>query len=910
MSNRQNIVIYFYLFFVAFSCLAQSQHPRLLFDQEDIPGIWKKINENPVLLRYYEDLRDDAYDNRAKAFYNNRYDMHYASDMAFVYLVDTKYPYRNELKDYAISSLTPMYKHAMNKIKARKQISWPLSVCSTVFHITLVYDLLYSELSFQEKRQIAKQIKTILDGMEASGKITLNYANNWEMHLAAALGIGVITIKGDSLDDATVFTENLAAPYIDMVNEWIQISDKGMFATDGSSFEGAKYAVFGAPPMVAYYEVLRRDGGDDLFQNSNLKRLHEWLISELLPAEARHKSISKSLFDFNPINSSFNWKINIGDHYATASTWIVTHAVLGGIYRSEPTAGAATWLFEHHLGILLDYTDSVDFDKAPTNYFGTSNILVFIKYASNARHPDSIEGFPRTRFFLGRGLIVRDGYAPNGTLFTFETNYNYNPETGKPHCRHDEDDNNSFTFFAYGRRWVIDCAQLSEESKFHNTVLIDGYHQPYCDRSNYQITNWYDYHNSNDMYYIISDITDAWKKKIHLDPPFCSSWCNGIGAEVYYTKSSLYPDWSKLFSSLNRYRRHAQFIQKEGGLPPYIIIYDDIKVEGLYHDYTFLLHTGSGNTVGNFDSDLNKVRIKSSDCIMDVYVSSVDVALDFSTQIVKPGFADPHECLMFTARAINPRFHAVLVPSGNSESAVSDLSYNDLCGQGSLAKIQFSSGSQNVTDYSLFSYQKSLNYKGFALEGYSVSSSYEVPGIMGYCRRDEAAGEITDIFLSRGSYLKIEGEELVNIAGRTARVILNDDEINIYKVNPTSGRYSYKIYGKDVSQLKINEVAHPFQNFNDYNYIKSTNLITNYDITVIDSSKIKISWYCPERHDMKIYYWDSRTPNKIYTQISPGRDRGNSFLYIELGNPEGWCFKLEGIMHVDKFIDLTNTLTF
>lgn len=906
------IIIYCALFLsISFlSGFARSQHPRLLFDQEDISDIWKKINENPVLLRYYEDLKNDAYDNRAKSFYNNRYNMHYASDMAFVYLIDKEYPYRNELKDYAISSLTPMYKHAMNKLKTRKPISWPLSVCSAVFNITLVYDLLYSELTSQEESQIATQIKTILDGMEASGKIKLNYANNWEMHLAAALGIGVITIKGDSLTDGTVFTGDLAVPYIDMVNEWIQISDKGMFATDGSSFEGAKYAVFGAAPMVAYYEVLRRDGGDDLFKNSNLKRLHEWLISELLPAEARHKSISESLFDFNPINSSFNWKKNIGDHYATASTWIVTHAVLGGIYRSEPTAGAATWLFEHHLDILLDYTDSVDFDKAPTNYFGMSNILAFIKYANNAQHPDSIEEFPRTRFFLGRGLIVRDGYAPRGTLFTFETNYNYNPETGKPHCRHDEDDNNSFTFFAYGRRWIIDCAQLSEESKFHNTVLIDGYHQPYCNKSNYQITNWYDYHNNNDMYYIISDITDAWKKKIHLDKPFCPSWCNGIGAEVYYTKSSSYPDWAKLFSSLNRYRRHAQFIQKEGDLPPYIIIYDDIKVDGLYHDYTFLLHTGPGNTVGNFDSDLNKVRIKSSDCIMDVYVNSLDVALDFSTRIVRPGFADPHECLMFTVRAINPRFHAILVPSGSSESAVSDLSYKDLGGQGSLATIQFSSGSRNVTDYSLFSYRKSLDYKGFSLEGHSVSSPTEVPGIMGYCRRDEADDEITDVFLSRGSYLKIEDKEIINIAGRTARVILNDNEINIYKVSSGRGRYSYKIYGKEVYRFSIYGEAKSFESFNNYNYVKSTNLITNYHITVIDTSRIKISWYCPERHDIKIHYWNSSTPNNIYTQISAGRDRGDNFLYIELDNPEDWCFKLEGIMHMDKFIDLTTTLIF
>lgn len=864
-------------------------------------------------MDYYEDLRDDAYDNRLSDFFNDRNTMHFASDMAFVYLIDAEYAHRKELKHYAIKSMSGMYNRAMSsirKVKSRVKVTDDLTVSAALLHIALVYDLLYSELTFQEKYQTAKQIRTIIDTLETLGEIQVNYGNNHGMHRAAAIGIGAIAIKGDSLDSTTLFTEDLVAEYIDIINKWIELLEKGTFASDGSHFQGAKYGIR-ISPTVAYYEVLRRDNGTDLFQNSNFKKFHEWLINELLPAEARHPDISESLFDFNPINASFNWKNNFGDHYGAASTSPEILAVLGGIYQFEPTAGAATWLFEHHLDILLDYTE---FEKAPANFFGTTNILVFIKYADNARHPDSIPEFPRSKFFLGRGLIVRDGYAPDGTLFTFETNYNYNPETGHPHCRWDEDDNNSFTFFAYGKRWIIDCAQKFELSSDHNSVLIDGYPQPYLDFPAHwhnmvtqQVINWYDYHHENNMYYIISDITDAWKKKVHI-----ADW---IPKDVYYVdymKKGKYPEWSTLFSSLKRYRRHAQFIPEEKDLPPYIIIYDDINVDDSYHDYTFLLHTGPGNTVGDFNPDLHKVRITSSDCIMDVYMNSAENSIDFSTSYIDGNtyFVDPHQSLEFTVNAVKPRFHAVLVPSGSSESTVSDLSYDSLGGQGSLAKIKFSSGFRSKIDYSLFSYQKSLNYERFALEGYSVSDPDEIPGIMAYCRKNEESNEITDVLLSRGSYLKMAGRELIAISGGTARVILKNKEINIYKVYPEAGRFSYKIYGKGVSEFSINGKTLSFEVFNGFNYVNSANIISNYNLSAVDSNRVKISWYCPERHDMKIYYWNLSDPNNVFTKISPDRNAGNNFFYIKLDNAENWGFRLEGVMHLDKFVDLTKTLKF
>ena len=121
------IILYCVLFLSIsyLSCFAQSQHPRLLFAQEDIPDIWNKINEYEILQSYYNDLRNDAESLRSSSFYNNRYKMHYASDMAFVYLVDTAYQFRSEFKDYAVNSITKMYNRAIKNSKDKEDKSKP-----------------------------------------------------------------------------------------------------------------------------------------------------------------------------------------------------------------------------------------------------------------------------------------------------------------------------------------------------------------------------------------------------------------------------------------------------------------------------------------------------------------------------------------------------------------------------------------------------------------------------------------------------------------------------------------------------------------------------------------------------------------------------------------------------------------
>lgn len=894
---------------------AQSTHPKLLFGSSDLNTIWNNIVTNSTYLQtYYNDLRDNANFNKTTAFYNDHYKMHYASDMAFVYLIEPTYTFRMDFFNYSKNSLPNMYSIAISN-PTNTQIS-----TSALMHISLAYDMLFNDLTNSERYQAATNIKTLMDELldnyfnpppNGPQQQTL-YGNNHLMHIAAAVGIGAITIRGDYLNSSTIFTAANAAPYIDKASYWLDLLDKNMFASDGACFEGAHYGLWGFQPIIAYYESLRRNGGTDYFPTSNLRRIYEWVTMELIPARPAYTTINGNLFDINNINASFHFTGG-GDSSADPTRQCLIFSALGGIYQADANAGAATWLFENTWGVLKTYNSAQpnpvsNHQFRMYNRFGSTNILALRYYANNAQHPDLLAMMPKSKFFLGRGLIARDGYANEGTLFSFETNFNYNEETGKTCWRWDENDNNSFTFFAYGKRWIIDSGKKlsgiqEEQGDYHSTVIVDGQNPPYLDDTRQQVANWYDYHNVNGVYYITSDITDSWTKRVFPDVNPTTDFSGTGLVETCVTPCP--------FPSFQKARRHTQYIPKEGDLPPYVIIYDDIQQSTTTpRNYRFLLQTGSGNTVSSLSG--NKVTITSAvyspNRIMEVYYYSIAASNSFATPSETTDTDGAHRRLEYTANnTLNPHFHAVLVPSQNTNSALvpSGLSFTNLSNQGSVATIDFASTTTPRKDFSLFAYQKSLSSGGFALEGFDAPSYNGVSGVMGYCRKIKTTGEVIDIFLDRGSYLKMDNTDLVLIAGRTARVVLNDNEINVYKVSG-SGRYSYKVFGKNVPQFKIYGTPQTFQAFNSYNYIKSTSVILNYSATLAGPKSATISWYCSEAHDIDVYYWTYA--NLVSKQSFPGRSAGNNSVTISLpGIASSFTYRLEGRMTSDSFRDLTDS---
>ena len=634
---------------------------------------------------------------------------------------------------------------------------------------------------------------------------------------------------------------------------------------------------------------------------SVLKKAHEWAINELVPADARNSSRTESLFDFNNVNATFNYY----SYPVAPERDINIFSALGGIYNSEATSGAATWLFEHHLNILLSANVS------PSYYFPTSVMLAFEKYAYNSAHPDSISSMPEKTFYLGRGFIIRDGYADNGTLFSFETNFNYNQETGKTSFRWDENDNNSFTFFSNGRRWVIDSgksiSQPDEKASYHNTILIDNQEPVIPFDVSQQVINWYDYHYLNGQYYITSDVTDSQTKRVQPDPdPYNDFSGNGL-TQTYTTP----------FSSFKRARRHAQIVLAKDNVPSYAVILDDIQVDSSSHDYKLLLQTGVGNTVGTFDSNNQSVKITSSGKISDVFYYSPSSPSTFSTSTLQTSTDGQHKRLEYKVNSVNPHFQTIIIPSNSASSPVTNLTHINLNSQGAVSKVEFSTNT-DITDYNMFAYQKSVNNQGYALEGFrEPHEGSGVTGVYAYARKKELMNEFTDMFLSLGSYLNVDNKSLIDIggSGRYARIIVNNNIVDIYKVQG-SERYSYKVYGKNISSFKLYGSPIDYTAFNEYNYSNSQSVISNETAQYYVHSDglntrigVNVSWHLPETHDVTIYYWKQSDPSSVYIDETTGLSAGTNQTSLIVQGPVGFVpdrFRIEGKIASDNYIDLTN----
>lgn len=371
------------------SCsIVYSAHPKLFFNSTDVSSnnLWNRRMLHPSLELFYNYLKNDAWNFRSTAL-TNRYWAHYASDMAFVAAIDLNLSTadRAVLKTRAIEQIENIEAFALG--------GDDLDQASAIIHISLVYDILYNELTSVQKHENATRIKNLanhlIEAVYNFDPITNTYhvrpakklfENNHQMNAAAGVGIGILAIKGDFLSESDIFSEAEATPYLDAVNDWIAILDANNFPPDGSGYEGVFYSIFGLSPMVAYYEALKRnDPTKNPFNTTNFRFSPEWLAMELLPVPARASNTPESLFDFSNINASYFSNYAIGPYtppHGAISNMTSIFAVLGGVFSqsTDIPAGAATWIFNHHTSIINSRGNKFD------NYFGTNSIMALTQY--------------------------------------------------------------------------------------------------------------------------------------------------------------------------------------------------------------------------------------------------------------------------------------------------------------------------------------------------------------------------------------------------------------------------------------------------------------------------------------------------------------------------------------------------
>jgi hypothetical protein len=261
---------------------------------------------------------------------------------------------------------------------------------------------------------------------------------------------------------------------------------------------------------------------------------------------------------------------------------------------------------------------------------------------------------PSGRLFAQRGLYVyRSGWkqAVSGDEMLF-TLY-----SGEFRGGHAQEDQGSFTLYAYGDRYALDAGYPSptmtpKETEAHNLILIDGRGQ----------------HNAGGSIGTDGRIASA----------LVSGFADYVRADVRTAYTTYSPfnapgvpfpdiDWSWGYDGGNPVQRADRVaVVVKGGAGPYVLVGDDIQKDAAPHDYEWLLHTDLANDVV---VSSNPVRITGSASTLDVYFAAPQPpALQLTAAPFAHGGEDP-ESMRISARAntVAPEFFIALLPRQNGE---------------------------------------------------------------------------------------------------------------------------------------------------------------------------------------------------------------------------------------------------
>lgn len=436
--------------------------------------------------------------------------------------------------------------------------------------LAFAYDWLWDRLTPDERRDVQITLMGFVrDIHEQSwaagwGRRPLHRVWNWNPGLVGAAGVGMLALEGETRLPEQAILFDLRRYLRDFLLLGID--------ADGAGREGPAYLGYGTGAGVEFAEVLRRQGRGDLFIETNYHLIAPWLISETLPDGRR-------------------WN-NLMDCGHGQNAWPVYMYALGrlaGLAQNDPPVRGERW---GNLELLTPLGFLQQFPEAPgpkqVSYGALAGLLGWAWEQGPGRHDpaeydartalahvllyepcpaldDPAEVLPLGLHFQGRGLVVsRTGFGPDDVHLAV---------TANPYAAgHDQCDKGQFTFRAYGGDLAIDSGygndgdpMKSHGGHAHNVVLIDGQGQPmhYHNRSSASITG---FAHRDLLDWVRVDAKEAWGVRYDGD------W------------------WPLRTTPVERADREFIFVRPAEGVPPYLVVYDDIVKDDQQRAYTWQWH--------------------------------------------------------------------------------------------------------------------------------------------------------------------------------------------------------------------------------------------------------------------------------------------------------------------------------
>lgn len=296
----------------------------------------------------------------------------------------------------------------------------------------------------------------------------------------------------------------------------------------GYSYEGVSYYGYGSWSAMPFGVAARRAGLPDIFKDARkLPLVPEYYLRQVVPWGSELVSMNDS-----------------PDRIGSAG------GVMYLISRFQDRVGLWAWLKLHGRdgdGSFGDYP--ADYRRHRSDGASLPYTLLF---ADPTLSPADA-GMPLQKFFKSGRASFRSGWGDLDAMATFTSGFDL-------HRGHNHRDENSFTFFARGERFAIDPGYNPNQTRAHNTVLINETGQQ----------------RDPDQY-------DTYGKTKSFRE-FDSAWLiTGEAAEAFPTDANV-----------TKARRQFLFVDAE---VPYLVIADDLKTRSRDNQYSWLLHTDPQNTV-------------------------------------------------------------------------------------------------------------------------------------------------------------------------------------------------------------------------------------------------------------------------------------------------------------------------
>ncbi len=516
------ICLYFGLVISLFSGASSASHPSLFFDSSEIDGLKQKVQSGwlkdtfdvmKVRADIYMSVSTSPYPmsgpgngnataGRAIAERVN------ALAMTGFVLDDTTY----------INKAIAIVMAAISQTNVQDFVGYNdhLAVGDALLAYTVAYDWLYNYMSPQQRTLLQNEMIEFGDWLY-NYSLTGYYGRldptplscNHQAIVHGSLGMAALVMGG---------YENWLSRAAQYIAAYFQ------YARDdtGYNYEGIAYYGYGSNYAVTFAAAYKKAGFNDLIAaNPKNQMIPEYILRFIQPWGGRLVALNDS-----------------GERLGNSA------GMMHLISKYQDAVGLWAWL--------KMYGDDGDgsFGSPAGNYIGDGSALPYIiVFADQTLEPVSPgqQQLPLGKFFARGTGSFRSSWNDDAALATFTCGFDQ-------HRGHNHRDENSFTFSAFGEYFVIDPGYNPNQTRAHNTVLVEGQGQ------------WYE-----------SDQYDVWGETVKTKD-FGHAWyMKGQAADAY-------------IDSLNVTNAERKFLFAKGK-QPYIVVADDITTSGGFADFTWLLHT-------------------------------------------------------------------------------------------------------------------------------------------------------------------------------------------------------------------------------------------------------------------------------------------------------------------------------